>query len=264
MFDTASDPQPEGTLASVSGFSVPRLTLFCDFDGPLVDVSDRYYTTYCKGLDAMRLSTQEQGLMLPIRRLSKAQFWAFKQNRVPDRQIALWSGLESEYIDQFLVEVGKWVNQPLLLHQDRPQPGVRQSLKLLRCHGIRVVIVTLRSPEQVQDFLQQYQLDWAFSGLYGMSQTDAAYANQSSHKLERLRAAIADQQRQGYSIHASWMVGDTEADIMAGQATGLPTMGLTCGIRSGGYLKAFRPTLLLPDLWTVAQHLTRTVAVPVR
>lgn len=240
------------TAASFAG-----ATLFCDFDGPIVDVSDRYYTTYCLGLEAVQRLAQAQGRCLPIRRLSKLQFWAFKQNRVPDRQIALWSGLEGSQIDQFLAEVCQLVNQPALLHQDQLQPGVRRSLKLLRCHGIRVVIVTLRSPEQVFDFLEQHHLDWAFKGLYGLSAADAAYANQSHHKIERLRSAIADQQRQGYSAPAVGMIGDTEADILAGQAAGMPTIAVTCGIRSASYLKAFRPSALLPDLWQATQQLTQ-------
>jgi phosphoglycolate phosphatase len=244
--------------------ATPGVTLFCDFDGPIVDVSDRYYATYRRGLEHIQGVWQAQGLPLPIRYLSKGQFWTFKQNRVPDRQIALWSGLEGDQIDDFLGHVAHIVNQPSLLHQDRLQPGVRQSLKLLRCHGVRVVLVTLRAPEQVIDFLQQHHLDWAFSGLYGMPQVEAAYANQANHKIQRLRDAIADQHLHGYSTQASWMIGDTEADIMAGQAAGLPTAALTCGIRSSGYLKAFRPTLMVPDLWSAAQQITHVATSRVR
>ncbi|HEY9878884.1 MAG TPA: HAD family hydrolase [Leptolyngbyaceae cyanobacterium] len=265
MSDTEFEPpQLEAFLARAPQSALWGSTLFCDFDGPIVDVSERYYATYRMGLDSLQAASRKQGFTLPIRYLSKAQFWAFKQNRLPDRQIALWSGLEGTQIDDFLAYVGQIVNQPTLLHQDQLQPGVRQALKLLRCHGIRVVLVTLRSPDQVFDFLEQHHLDWAFSGLYGMSQIEAAYTNQSNHKIERLRDAIADQHRYGHSTQSSWMVGDTEADILAGQAAGLPTMALTCGIRSNGYLKAFRPTLLLPNLWTAAQHLTRQTALQIR
>ncbi|MBD0269276.1 MAG: HAD family hydrolase [Cyanobacteria bacterium Co-bin8] len=254
VFTQASEAAPTGVTSSA--------TLFCDFDGPIVDVSDRYYATYRMGLEHIQAVSQKQ-VPIQVRYLSKVQFWAFKQNRVPDRQIALWSGLEGSQINDFLSYVAQIVNQPTLLHQDRLQPGVRQSLKLLRCHGIRVVLVTLRAPEQVVEFLQQHHLDWAFSGLYGMSQLDAAYTNQANHKIQRLRDAIADQHHHGYSTQTSWMIGDTEADIMAGQSAGLPTAALTCGIRSSNYLKAFRPTLLLPDLWSTAQHITSQVALRV-
>ena len=50
------------------------------------------------------------------------------------------------------------------------------------------------------------------------------------------------------------MIGDTEADIMAGQALGVDTVAVTCGIRSHSYLKAFQPTHLISDLWTAAQR----------
>jgi phosphoglycolate phosphatase len=88
-----------------------------------------------------------------------------------------------------------------------------------------------------------------------MSNLGAAYTNQANHKVERLQAAIAVQQQQGYGLKGAYMVGDTEADIMAGQALGIDTMALTCGIRSSNYLQDFRPTHMMPDLWAVAQQL---------
>jgi hypothetical protein len=65
---------------------VPRshqLTVFCDFDGPIVDVSKRYYSTYQLGLADTQEFYQRQGITLPIQRLQKQQFWQMKQDRVP-------------------------------------------------------------------------------------------------------------------------------------------------------------------------------------
>ncbi|HSM80934.1 MAG TPA: HAD hydrolase-like protein [Nodosilinea sp.] len=233
----------------------PAPTIFCDFDGPIADVSERYYATYCQGLDWVKTMAQAQGKSLGVRYLSKAQFWTFKQNRVPDRQIAHWSGLEGAVIDEFLAWVSHRVNHPALLEYDQVQPQAREGLDLLRQCGVRVVLVTLRPPDQVMQFLDQHDLCWAISDLYGMPRADAAYKNQANHKVERLEAAIATQQRQGYDLSQAWMVGDTEADIMAGQAHGIDTVAVTCGIRSGSYLQGFRPTHLLPDLWAACQKI---------
>ncbi|WP_197064806.1 HAD family hydrolase [Leptolyngbya sp. KIOST-1] len=230
-------------------------TIFCDFDGPIADVSERYYATYRQGLEWVQAQAQLQGTEVAIRYLSKAQFWTFKQNRVPDRQIAHWSGLEAGHIDAFLTQVSCIVNHATLLDRDRVQPQARAGLELLRQCGVRVVLVTLRPPDQVMQFLNQHDLHWAISDLYGMPRVDAAYTNQASHKVERLRAAIATQRRQGYDLRHAWMVGDTEADIMAGQTLGIDTVAVTCGIRSSSYLQSFRPTHLLPDLWTACQKL---------
>jgi phosphoglycolate phosphatase len=120
-----------------------------------------------------------------------------------------------------------------------------------------VVVVTLRCPGQVRRFLARQNLAWAVSDLFGMDSLGAAYTNQANHKVERLQAATTAQRQQGYCLQQSYMVGDTEADIMAGQALGMDTVALTCGIRSSNYLQDFRPSYVMSDLWAVAQYLQR-------
>jgi phosphoglycolate phosphatase len=232
-------------------------TIFCDFDGPIVDVSERYYMTYCRGLEQMQ--TLANGGEGSIRYLSKAQFWTFKQNRVPDRQIAHWSGLEGPQIDRFLDLVSGLVNHPHLLGYDQIQANAYAGLSIFQQCDVRVVLVTLRPPDQVMQFLIQHDLDWAISDLYGMPTDQAVYQNQAHHKIERLQVAIAAQKRQSYHLKHAWMIGDTEADIMAGQALGIETVAVTCGIRSQSYLQSFRPTHLMPDLWAAAQRLQQQV-----
>jgi len=234
-------------------------TIFCDFDGPIVDVSERYYATYRQALTQVGAAATNPGT--DLRWLSKSQFWTFKQNRIPDRQIAHWSGLEGVAIDQFLAAVSRIVNHNSLLHYDRLQPKAWEGLSILGQCGIRVVLVTLRPPQQVIEFLQRHDLEWAIADLFGMDLIESAYKNQANHKIERLQAAIAGQQRHGYNLSHTWMIGDTEADIMAGQTLGVETIAVTCGIRSGNYLQSFRPTALIPDLWTAAQRLQQRVTL---
>jgi phosphoglycolate phosphatase-like HAD superfamily hydrolase len=51
------------------------------------------------------------------------------------------------------------------------------------------------------------------------------------------------------------MVGDTEADIWAAQAVGIPAIALTCGIRSEAYLQRLAPDHLESDLLLFAHRL---------
>lgn len=234
-------------------------TLFCDFDGPIADVSDRYYATYQLALSATQEAYATQGKILPVRRLTKAQFWYMKQNRLPDSLIADWSGLSDQEIDTFLDQVNQLVNQPDLLHQDQLQPGARAALTALQDRGVRIVIVTLRQASQVLDFLHEHDLATTISQIYGAHDATTAYPNRTEHKVDQLKEAIADQNRLGFSTAKSWMIGDTEADICAGQATGLPTIALTCGIRSSSYLKGFSPSRVQRDLYAAVEYL---LAVP--
>jgi phosphoglycolate phosphatase len=229
--------------------------VFCDFDGPIADVSDRYYHTYTLALAATQADYAQQDISLPIRRLTKPQFWHMKQNRIPDTEIADWSGLSGAAVDRFLGHVETLVNQPTLLHQDQLQPGAMAALTALQDRGVRIVIVTLRQAAQVLDFLHQHDLATTISQIYGEQDAATAYPNRTEHKVAQLQRAIADQRRLGFHTQGSWMIGDTEADICAGQAAGLPTLALTCGIRSAGYLKGFHPTRMYRDLYAATEFL---------
>lgn len=238
--------------------TLPSLTLFCDFDGPIADVSDRYYHTYRIGLTEMQMLYQQQGINLPIQCLDKRQFWQMKQERTPDPEIAMRSGLQGEQIDQFLDRVKEIVNRPDLLHQDQVQPGVKWALALLASQGVRLVLVTLRQQSQARQMLRNYGLGGLFSSVWGAEDDHAAYLNQSDHKTQLLQQAMLYSHRDG--ITESWMVGDTEADVLAGQAMGIPTIALTCGIRSSDYLQKFGPSRIHTDLLSAAHFLTQLLA----
>lgn len=232
------------------------LTLFCDFDGPIVDVSDRYYHTYRLGLAEVKAAYQQQGIALPLHCLSKQQFWQMKQERTPDSEIALRSGLRHEQVAQFLDRVKHIVNQPNLLHQDRLQPGVKWALELLQSRGVRLVLVTLRQQQQATRMLHDYGLEPLFSQIWGANDDHAAYLNQADHKTRLLKQAIAHS-----PLTTAWMIGDTEADVLAGRATGLSTIALTCGIRSQTYLQKFQPTQIHANLLSAAHHLASLPSV---
>jgi phosphoglycolate phosphatase len=226
-------------------------TVFCDFDGPIVDVSNRYYQTYELALANVQSMYKAKGGTLRLQPLTKAQFWQMKQERTPDTEIAMRSGLRGRQIDLFLKRVNQIVNQPNLLHQDQLQPGVRAALELFHAQGARLVLVTLRCQTQATQILKDNQLDHLFSDIWGSQNPDMAYANHAQHKTDLLRQAIATSPD---SI-ANCMVGDTEADILAAQAMGIPAIALTCGIRSHAYLQRFEPTVIHQDLLTAAHQL---------
>lgn len=230
-------------------------TLFCDFDGPIVDVSERYYSTYQLGLAEIQSVYRTAGISLPIRILSKEQFWKMKQERTPDVEIAMRSGLQGQQIDHFLQRVIQIVNQPALLHQDQLQPGVRWALALLQSKGVRLVLVTLRCQTQATQMLQSYGLDHVFSKIWGTQDSNAAYSNQSDHKTQLLEKAIAHLSWENHSTAHAWMIGDTEADIVSGKAMGIPTIAVTCGIRSHNYLQKLQPTRIHADLLSAVHHL---------
>lgn len=240
-------------LGEESRCSSPQVKLFCDFDGPIVDVSERYYLTYQLGLAEIEAESPEQAL----HRLSKSQFWQMKQERTPDVEIAIRSGLRGGQIEQFLNRVKQIVNQPDLLAQDQIQPGVKWALSLLHQRGVQLVLVTLRQQIQATQILRDHGLEALFSGIWGTHDASAAYLNQAEHKAYLLDLAI-----QQHGDSSAWMVGDTEADVLAGQSLGIPTIALTCGIRSRSYLQKLEPTRIHADLLSATRYLMTWMRMP--
>ena len=232
-----------------------RTTLFCDFDGPIVDVSDRYYATYRQALDQLEthLSQHRQAIHCSV--LTKEQFWYLKQHRVPDFEIAIRSGIPESQVDTFLDIVRTLVNQPSLLHHDTLQPGIRWALELMNSQGVRLILVTLRSQSQVEEVLKEHQLEHLFKAVWGTHDIDAAYVNSADCKTALLKKAWADVCRRFSPPQKAWMVGDTEADILAGQAQNIGTVALTCGIRSHAYLSQYGPDHICEDLVSVTHSL---------
>lgn len=245
-------------LPSVLGDSAAKQIVFCDFDGPIVDVSERYYQTYLKGLLAVAQLQSHTGESPTLRPVPKSQFWQMKQNRVADAEIAACSGLPDDLFQPFIRQVERIVNHPSLLEWDCIQPTAQAALEYFRQSNMRLVLVTLRHPRQVETFLQAQGISHLVSEVYGTTDLNAAYANRVEHKCDLLAAAIAQQTAQGHLTHNSWMIGDTEADILAGQAMGLSTAALACGVRSETYLQQLAPSKVYRCLMTAARDLART------
>jgi phosphoglycolate phosphatase len=242
------------------------ITVFCDFDGPIVDVSDRYYSTYHQALTdtaqfyssfslPQRTNLDLQLNLTNLTTLTKEQFWQMKQNRTPDREIASQSGLKDEQIDFFLRRVEEIVNCVDLLDQDKLQPGVTWALGLLKSQGCKLILVTLRDRDEAIKILEQYGLRQLFTGIYGTASRDAAYQNYGEVKTKLLKRAIREHQEIPISADRGWMIGDTEADVNAGKAAGISTIALTCGIRSYSKLSQLEPTLIKTDLLCAAHYL---------
>lgn len=243
------------SIGLMSSFQVPsEQVLFCDFDGPIVDVSERYYRTYRLGLSTLQASYQETYCeSLPLQILSKNQFWWMKRNRVADTDIAIRSGVPTDLVDSLLQNVQRIVNHPHLLQWDTLQPGADQAIYQLKRRGIRLVLVTLRHSRQVQAFLQSQDLSQYIDEVFGASDINAAHLNRAEQKVALLERAISSQKAQGYQTRPTCMIGDTEADIIAGRRAGIVTVALTNGIRSRDYLKRYQPTSIETSLLNAVQ-----------
>jgi phosphoglycolate phosphatase len=237
-----------------------HIKVFCDLDGPLIDVSQRYYKTYQLALANTQALAKLQGNTTEVTPLSRLRFWQMKQDRVPDVEIAHCSGLHPTQIEPFLAYVQEIVNHPELLQEDRLQRKVMQTLQVLQNYGIEVSVVTLRWQPQAKQILREFQVDHHFAEICGMDDPFAAYQNYTASK-QQLLSAVMVQAGIDTTSHDCWMIGDTEADILAGQALGLSTIAVTCGMRNYRYLQQLQSTSIQPNLSIAIDYLLSKVGV---
>lgn len=235
------------------------ITVFCDLDGPLIDVSRRYYKTYKLAIAETQYHYQTLGQTLQLDPISEGRFWRMKRERIPDIDIAARTGFQDEQIEFFLNTVKGLVNQPLLLQEDQLQDWAIESLESLKAAGASLSLVTLRAHDQAIQILKRFGIYHHFDYVRGARDELAAYENYADYKTSILVNLLNTMNLE--TRDAVWMIGDTEADVKSAQATGIGQIALSCGMRSIEYLQRLEPTCVFDDLSQATQYLMETYQV---
>lgn len=209
---------------------------FFDLDGPLLDVSDKYYRVYADIL-------QERGYT-PV---AKSIYWRAKQLKISDREILAQSGA-SDIVVRYQAERNSRIETDRYLALDRLQEGTITTLQSLSAH-YRLVLVTLRSsPTQLDSQLKKTGLAPFFEAIL----TTGGHGI-FPRWLVKQRLIV---ERFAEDLSGGWFIGDTETDILAGNDLGLSTIAVLSGIRTRELLSICRPQ------WTIASIRALHTVVP--
>jgi phosphoglycolate phosphatase-like HAD superfamily hydrolase len=215
------------------------LRLITDFDGPIIDVSERYYRVYQFCLEKIRYPEQS------VRQLSKGEFWQMKRCRVPERQIGLNSGLDANQAQEFAQLRRKTVHTDSYFQYDTLTPGAVEALLKVQQAGIDLAVMTMRRVRELDYAVKKYNLDSFFPKhrCYCLT-NDYVKTSDIEDKPLLMERAL------GELPHAedTWMVGDTEADIAAAKKYNIKVIAVECGIRHRSQLEIYEPDLIVQDL----------------
>ncbi len=220
-----------GDLRRVPGADCGKrpMTLFFDLDGPILDVSRRYYRLH-----------SELVLQLGGMPMDEANYWERKRDREPLSALLALDlkpipGESAQTYRQLWREKIEW---PASLAADTVVPGAREQLAALQTTH-HLVLVTLRQcRENLEAQLERLQLGPFFEAVIS-----AAPPAEEAWKV-----------KQELIRSSSWMngsgciVGDTEVDIRAGKALGLITVAVLSGIRNRRCLALEKPDFLVEGL----------------
>ncbi|MGH2412215.1 MAG: HAD family hydrolase [Microcystaceae cyanobacterium] len=223
------------------------LRLITDFDGPIMDVSERYYHVYQLCLEKTRRAEQ------PIRQLPKVEFWQLKRAKVPERQIGILSGLDETQAQAFAQLRRQTVHQLPYLVYDRLVPGARETLERLKLLKIDLAVLTMRRVKELEIAFEQYDLGQFFGPARCFCLSND-YIKTTDIRDKPLLLARALKELP--SADEIWMVGDTEADIAAAKTHNIKVIGILSGIRDRSQLESYQPDLILNDLAEAVDFMT--------
>ncbi len=203
------------------------MTVFFDLDGPILDVSRKYWKVHKDVLVELGKSY-----------LAKDEYWHLKRTRTPVPDIL--SGLGAQDIaDEYMRMRIARIETRQYVKYDRVWAGVREALVALgRDH--RLVLVTLRrSAEALNGQLEHLNLTPLFDRVLSSGEQRTP---RWGIKVDLIRS-------EGYQAGMPGIiVGDTETDILAGKQLGLRTVGVLCGIRTREHLEAAGADIVLSSL----------------
>ncbi|MBD2176785.1 HAD family hydrolase [Pseudanabaena sp. FACHB-1998] len=214
--------------------------IFTDFDGPIMDVSDRYYQVYLHCLDKIRLPEQI------VKTLDKSEFWELKRSQVPEKEIAHLSGFEDDqqaiafaHLRRATVHTNPYFDYDRLIESAIPALEKAQSL------GIDLAVMTMRRRRELEPVLDKYNLRRFFRGDRIFCLDDNYVKTVDTQDKPKL---MQQAQASLPSVDAQWMIGDTEADILAAQSHQVPVIAVLSGIRNQTQLEKYKPNLIVANL----------------
>ncbi|MEG4807613.1 HAD family hydrolase [Microcoleus sp. F8-D3] len=211
------------------------LRLITDFDGPIMDVSDRYYRVYQYCLAETKRSGQ------PVRELPKAEFWDLKRARVPETEIAILSGLDAAQARDFAQKRRQTVHTLPYMIYDRPAPTAVETLEKVQRAGVDLTVMTMRRVRELDEAFNRCNLGQFFpeNRRYCLP-NDYVKTGDVKDKPLLMARALAELP----PASDTWMVGDTEVDIVAAKTHGVKVIGVLCGIRDRTQLEMHQPDLI--------------------
>ncbi len=214
------------------------LRIITDFDGPIINVSQRYYHVYQICLEKTRRADQQ------VQQLSKAEFWQLKRSQVPEKRIGMISGLDGVQAQGFAQIRKEMVHTQPYFQYDTLAHGAVDTLRKIQQQGVDLAVMTMRRTRELDYAFEQYDLGKFFpeNRRYCLSNDYVKTRDVEDKPLLMARAL-----KELPSATDTWMIGDTEADIAAGKRHGIKVIAVECGIRDRAQLELYEPDFIVRD-----------------
>lgn len=201
------------------------MLIFSDLDGPLLDVSKKYYEVY------KDLVNKFQGQSLTLE-----EYWSNKRNILPETENLKRSKISTDCFQNYFDRRKELIETQKYWKLDTVWREVRSFIANSSLRG-KLILVTLRhDKEQLEEQLKFLNIRHWF---------DCILSNNGDYHKENRHLAKVHLINKKFPIAKGWFIGDTETDIRCGKALGLTTIGVTFGIRSHDLISKENPDVIV-------------------
>lgn len=205
------------------------MPVFIDFDGTLIDISERHYRCYVASL---RACNQEPNL-------NKDQYWELKRSAAPWSQILKEFPLGDLRVDFFLNAFIERIEQEEYLDFDILHTGALEFIKHASTDRPLVLVSLRRSRSALLNQLAKL-------GLLDLFTEVLTGHSESRYETTFIKSKLISES--GHQYSDSLIIGDSEADVLAAKILGVPSVAVSTGIRSAEYLQSLGPNYLFESL----------------
>ena len=212
---------------------------FSDLDGPILDVSERYYKAYIDALGKIGGSA-----------LRKDEYWQLKRTKVSDYDILCRTSSEC-FLEEFKSKRNSLIEEKKLLCLDSVWQELGELYPRL-FERVPTVLITLRTYSE-RTIWQLKNL-----GIYSWFNLVLSQPPSSDDLEKRWHVKVKAINESGVlkSVKSSdcVFIGDTETDILAGKHLKMKTIAVSFGIRSREILLSLKPDLLFDEPYELVNY----------
>ena len=154
--------------------------------------------------------------------------------------------MDSNYVDNAL-QIFLDYYETHLCDATIPYPHVVSTLESLKAQGYILAIITNKPYPFVTPILESLAMDGLFSLILGGD----SLAEKKPHPLPLLHTC----EKLGISIKNTVMIGDSQNDILAANACGMDSVGVTYGYNYGEDIGVHKPTVVMNDFKDLLDYL---------
>jgi phosphoglycolate phosphatase-like HAD superfamily hydrolase len=169
----------------------------------------------------------------------------YKQAQVSERQIGIESGLTVAQAEVFKNLRDRHAHQLQYLSFDRVVPGSISALEKIQASAAELLVMTLRRTCELEPAFRQYNLARFFPPQHRYCLPDDYVKHSDVQAKTQLMAQALIELKPEPN---TWMIGDTEADIIAAKTNHIKVIGVLSGIRDRDRLEQYQPDKIVSNL----------------